>query len=320
VEGVMKRRAPLLLGTILALVAILLVSRRVHEPELTFESPQEENRSVPLEVVRDDELREWLEIYEWIDTMHEAGRLAWGAQLEDALNLYEQALTVATTEEQKAEALLYMAEAYEPLSRSQAVEAYKKILEECPTSKLLPRVCSRLGEVHTSITLTPRARGHEEWQRVHTEEMVPSKAIPYYEKGVAAGPPLNRYVLDCRSGLANLYNDTDRKEEALNILYQLASLDEDQVQEPEFVGPYTEKIQTREERLQSAREHIQMVRRSAKQHLAEWSYVPGDPAASIANLQALMERYPEDSEITPVAEEQIAAMEELIRTGASKEP
>jgi hypothetical protein len=154
--------------------------------------------------------------------------------------------------------------------------------------------------------------------------MVPEKGIPYFEQAVVAGPPLSSWVLASKLYLARLYMDTGRQAEAWSILQELATLKVEEVNTPDYVGPYAELStqKTAEERVAEARAFAAKVCRSAQARLVSWSVVPGDPVQSLQKLQALMERYP-GTEVEALARKEAANVQEslakALKSAAEKE-
>jgi hypothetical protein len=154
--------------------------------------------------------------------------------------------------------------------------------------------------------------------------MLPEKGIPYVEQAVAAGPPLSSLVLASKLYVARLYMDTGRQAEAWSILQELATLRVEEVNTPDYVGPYAELStqKTAEERVAEARAFAAKVCRSAQARLVSWSVVPGDPVQSLQKLQALMERYP-GTEVEALARKEAANVQEslakALKSAAEKE-
>jgi len=255
------------------------------------------------EIADEQELQEWLANYEWLHAVDKASRTSRAGRLEEAIEEYRSAVELAETEEQKAETLLHMGQVYEALSREETIKTYRRILDECPASGLVPQVCFRLGELHRSISLVPEMES-EECRRVVEEEMIPARSIPFFEKGVASGKPLERYVLFSRSYLANLYHETGREEEAWGILHELASLSLVDVQAPVFAGSFTQRILPQESRLREAKDAAEKARASARRRLIAWSVDASDPTGSIARIESVAQRYP-DEETILMAEKEV---------------
>lgn len=254
---------------------------------------------------------------DWYAKMSEAEALFRQGQRYEALALYKQAALPGEPETLRADASVYCARAYEALrQRREALATYKNILLEYPNTEHAARICFRLGELHTAVTLLPEGAAQGEMDRLRHTEMLPEKGIPYFEQAVAGGPALTPWVLASRLYLARLYTDTGRQPEAWSILRELATLNLENVNRPDYAGPYAEMSapqKTREEKVAEARAFATRVRHSARVRLVSWSVVPGDPIQSLRNLQGLMESYA-GTEIESLArKEATAAQERMMR-------
>ena len=250
----------------------------------------------------------------WYTTMNEAVDLQFFGQKEQELALYEEALSLAPSDEYRADTLLYMAQAYEGLRlRSKAIEVYKRIVADYPSGKHIPRVYFRLGEVHTSITLLPEKTDPEQERQIIESQMLPSISIPYFEQSVASGGPFDLWGLASRIYLAGLYRNTGFETEGWDIVHELANLNVYDVTSPKYVGPYVEMNAgetTLCEWLDDARTIAARVRNSARKKLVSWS-LSGGPVQSIINLHALIRRYP-GTEIEARAQEKVEELAEEI--------
>jgi len=247
---------------------------------------------------------------EWHALVSEALAARARGEAEQALLLCQRALASASSDEDRADVLVQMAETYESQGRlSEAVGTYEDVLRDYPQMGHAARVCFRLGELYTSVSLLPEGATEAEVDRLQRTEMLPEKGMPYFEQAVAVGPPLSSWVLASKLYLARLYMDTGRQAEAWRILQELATLKVEEVNTPDYVGPYAELSthKTAEERLAEARAFAARVCRSAQARLVTWSVVPGDAVQSLQNLQALMERYA-GTEVEALARKEAATL------------
>jgi beta-lactamase regulating signal transducer with metallopeptidase domain len=198
-------------------------------------------------------------------------------EAEQALLLCQRALSSASADEDRADVLLQMAETYQSQGRlSEAVATYQGILRDYPQTGHRARIRFRLGELYASVSLLPEGATEGEVDRLQRTEMIPEKGeIPYFEQAVVAGPPLSSWVLASKLYLARLYMDTGRQAQAWSILQELATLKVEEVNTPDYVGPYAELStqKTAEERVAEARAFAARVRRSAQTRLVSWSVV-----------------------------------------------
>jgi hypothetical protein len=167
--------------------------------------------------------------------------------------------------------------------------------------------------LYTSVSLLREDAAEAEVDRLQRTEMLPEKAVPYFEQAVVTGPPLSSWVLASKLYLARLYMDTGRQAEAWSILQELATLKVEEVNTPDYVGPYADLStqKTAEDRVAEARAFAAKVRRSAQARLVSLSVVPGDPVQSLQNLQALMARYP-GTEVEALARKEAATVQESL--------
>ena len=231
----------------------------------------------------------------WSEMAFEASGLQLPGEAGRAFRLYQKALAEAPSETAKVTVLLQMAATHESVgSLADAFAVYEGILRGYPETQHAARICFRLGELHTSVSLLPEGATQADGDRLQQTEMLPERGIAYFEQAVASAPPLSPWVLASRLYLARLYMDTDRQAEAWAILRDLATLNPEAVNTPDYVGPYAEMStqETLEERVAEARAFAAKVRQSAQARLVSWSVVPGDPVQSLQNLEALMSRYP----------------------------
>ena len=251
---------------------------------------------------------------QWSAKMSEAEQHYLRGQSHHALSLFREAELLADSEERKADAVLWGGRALEALrERFQTVATYEGILRDYPETQHAARICFRLGELHTSVSLLPEGATQADGDRLQQTEMLPERGIAYFEQAVASAPPLSPWVLASRLYLARLYMDTDRQAEAWAILRDLATLNPEAVNTPDYVGPYAEMStqETLEERVAEARAFAAKVRQSAQARLVSWSVVPGDPVQSLQNLEALMSRYP-GTDIEALAQKEAASVAESL--------
>ena len=152
-------------------------------------------------------------------------------------------------------------------------------------------------------------------------QMTNENALPFFERAVANGPPYDPSVLASKTALTIIYWEEGRKEEAAEVLNELMNLDISQVKEPEYEGPYMQRVnrgRKMSERLASVRRCAARVRRKARRRLVERAVVWGDPVESIKNLEALIEQYP-DSDIASMSREKIAELSKTIQNEAMNE-
>jgi tetratricopeptide (TPR) repeat protein len=247
----------------------------------------------------------------WYTAMNEAVDLQYFGQKEQALALYEEALSLAPSDEHRADTLLYLAQAYEGLRlRSEAIETYKRIVADYPSSQHIPRVYFRLGEVHTSITLLPEKTDPNQERQIVEMQMTPKIAIPYFEQSVASSGSFDPWGLASRIYLAGRYRDTGFETKAWDIIHELANLNIYDVTKPKYVGPYVEMNASETtlcEWLDDARTLAARVRNSARNKLVPWS-LSGGPMESIINLRDLTRLYP-GTEIDPIDSEMFPIIE-----------
>ena len=250
----------------------------------------------------------------WYTAMNEAVDLQYFGQKEQALALYEEAFLLAPSDEHRADTLLYLAQAYEGLRlRSEAIEIYKRIVADYPSSQHIPRVYFRLGEVHTSITLLPEKTDPNQKRQIVKTQMTHEIAIPYFEQSVASGGPFDPWGLASRIYLAGRYRDTGSETKAWDIVHELSNLNIYDVTKPKYVGPYVEMNASETtlcEWLDDARTLAARVRNSARNKLIPWS-LSGGPVESIINLRDLIRLYP-GTEIEVQAQEKKEELTEKI--------
>ena len=231
--------------------------------------------------------------YKWFSTIRDGNYFQYTGECAQARAKFEQALAISANEEEKADVLVRIAKTYEgEIRRDDAIAAWKRVVGECPSSGLLPRVFFRLGELHRSITLLPLDASDDERHQVNNQ-MRNETAVVWFEKAVESGLPYERYVLSSKIYLAGIYMDLGREDEAWGMLDQLASLDVDEVQTPAPAGPFDEAEAwpaTLMERIDAARSHAQLIRHTAMVRLVEWS-LKADAVASISALEKLADRY-----------------------------
>ena len=147
--------------------------------------------------------------------------------------------------------------------------------------------------------------------------MTNENASKYFERAVTVGDRYNYWVLASKSYLAAIRREAGRRQDAMDILRELATLDLYEIKEPNYIGPFSrinDPIITLAERIDDARAEAAGLRDSARRHLVSWSVVPGDPGASLENLRRLIR----DFAGTPIAdkakEEEARVLDDLRRS------
>jgi len=248
--------------------------------------------------------------YQWFSTIRDGNYFQYKGECAEARAKYEEALALSADEEQKADVLVRIAKTYEgEIRRDEAIAAWKRILDECPSSGHLPWVYFRLGELHRSISLVSANASDEEHRRAHNE-MRDEEAAFWFEKAVETGPPANEWVLSSKLYLAGIYFDMGRRSDGLAVLEEMSTLAPLSITSPNHVGPFKRMNDTRvtlSERLDETRASALKRRRAARTRLVGWSVTPGDAARSIADLSTLAAKY-EGTEIGEMARQKIDAI------------
>lgn len=255
---------------------------------------------------------------QWYRMLREGRRHFTFGRQERALQYFQEGLALAQTDEQRVNTYFFIAEAYEGWSsRTKAIETYKAILEAYPASGYTPRILARLGEVHRSITLLPGNLPPEQERKIVATEMTNENAARFFEQAVSSGTASNIWVLFSRSGLANIYSESGQQAKAWEIRHDLATLDVYAIRTPQYIGPYA-RINAPEvtwaERLDKDRRRAAAIREAWRKRLVTWSVVPGNPAQTVVNMQALIDRYPGTEIETKAREKQQEAAEEIKRS------
>ena len=243
------------------------------------------------------------------------------SQPRKALVLWEEAFSLAPDAEHKADTLFHLAKMYEGrMDRENAITAYKRILSEYPSSPHLPRVCLRLGEIYRSVGLIPGDASEERVAEV-MQEQTNKNCGPFFEAAVAVGPPDSSWILTSKYCLCVIRREEGQREDAMEILHELAKLNIYDIKEPDYVGPYEEARDvcgTTAERLDETRLRAAGVRKNAERELVGCCIVPGDRILSMKNLQVLVECYP-NSQIASMAQEQIHGLSKTIQDEMARE-
>lgn len=247
---------------------------------------------------------------DWRDKIDKGRRVARAGDADRAAVLFEEAFRLGPTEDHKADALIQKAEAYEnALRRADAIATYERITRECPDTRLLAKVYSRLGELHRSISLV-RPNASEEEKKAVMNEMKNAISMPYFEKALKYGRWFDRYVLKAKGYLSGIYWEVGRKEDAQKIRDEFISMDIYDVKEPCFVGPYNKLVESRETyavRVDKARALVNSYRHRAMSRIVETSVRPGNPLWSLARLQQVVEKY-HGTDIEKMAKKKIEEM------------
>jgi len=269
---------------------------------------------VVVAVADDTAVRDW-----WAKT-EKAAYLASRARYADALLAYQQALAIAPADEYRADTLLSTAQVYEGLrDRYAAIATYKRILSDYPLSPHVPRVCFRLGELYSCITLLPADASDKDAATV-AAEMTPANSLPYFRKAIDAAPRVNAWARAAKLQIAGILVAVEgKRDEGIAILREVATLDIYDITEPDYGGPFLDSPRisgTRSELIDLARTQALKARDNARKALVHYAVIPSDPAASVANLRELIRTYP-DSDIASMAENRL---QEILRTPSTSLP
>jgi len=239
----------------------------------------------------------------WYNKMTQANGARLRKQREKTLSLYEEAMALAPSREHEADTLYYIAKAYEGwVERENTIAAYKRILEEYPESGRVPRAARRLGSIYSNLGLIHGNAPEERLKEVLSEQ-TSENARPFYELAAQYAPEMNYEGLCAQVGLVGLYSREGELEKAQALLESMIDLDIYELRVPPKRSPYARLRNphiTTSELIDGARASVKGLRGRVRRLLVARAERWGRPVETIANLEALIRKYP-DSEIAELA-------------------
>lgn len=250
----------------------------------------------------------------WYNKMQQAEGARFSKQREKTLSLYEEAMALAPSREHEADTLYHIAKAYESWTeRENTIAAYKRILEEYPESGRVPRAARRLGSLYSNLGLI-HGNAPEERLREVLSEQTSENARPFYELAARYAPEMNYQALCAQVGLVGLYSQEGELEKAQALLESMIDLDIYELRVPPRRSPYARLRNphiTTSELIDGARASVKGLRTTVRKILVERAERWRDPVGTIANLEALIRKYP-DGEIAELAGRRIEELADQV--------
>ena len=246
--------------------------------------------------------------YDWKEKMSKAEGLGRKHNLDAALQAYDEAIAMAPTPEHKADSLFYKAVAYQTaLKRWDAMAVYQRIIDECPGTVHACQAYLALAALHNGVLDLPDDAPESDKKRA-AAEMSLDVAIGYVKKVIETASPSGTLFYGARRYLAGLYAEAGRIDEGRAILLELNDMDIYDVKDPRYVGPYQKltlySSMSRSSMIDGARCDAVNIRYGVRLALVNLCVTTSDPAKSIANLRALIEKYP-GGELAQLAQAEI---------------